>query len=330
MKRILLLSLFVAAFVCKISAQSTVTVFNQEGEKFWVIINGIKQNDTPQTNVQVSGLTEQNYKVKVIFENSSLPAIDKNIYTRDYDGKYLSTSYEVRKDNKGSYALKLASYNEIPAAASAQYSTPLVIVEKPVSVNNNQTTQTTTTVVTGNTQANGGSVSINAVDPVTGEGINMNVSVNAGTTGVVNGATTTTTVTTSTTTTNNGYQPDDLDHHNDNQQKPDHYIMQGYSGQIGCPWPMSEPDFQSAKGSISSKSFEDSKLTIAKQILGSNCMLCYQVRDFMNLFSFEATKLDFAKFAYSRVFDQGNYYKLNDAFTFESSIDELNAFINNK
>ena len=31
---------------------------------------------------------------------------------------------------------------------------------------------------------------------------------------------------------------------------------------------------------------------------------------------------------YKRTFDIGNYYQLNDAFKFESSIDELNQYIN--
>ena len=37
---------------------------------------------------------------------------------------------------------------------------------------------------------------------------------------------------------------------------------------------------------------------------------------------------DFAKYAYGYTFDLGNYYKLNDAFTFESSISELNNYVN--
>ena len=47
----------------------------------------------------------------------------------------------------------------------------------------------------------------------------------------------------------------------------------------------------------------------------------------MLLFTFEDTRLDLAKYAYGHTFDIGNYYKLNDAFTFESSIDELNKYI---
>jgi len=90
---------------------------------------------------------------------------------------------------------------------------------------------------------------------------------------------------------------------------------------------MSPIDFSNVKNSISSKAFEDSKYTIAKQVLNSNCLLTNQVKEIMLLFSFEETRLDFAKFAYGRTYDIGNYYQLNDAFTFESTIDELNEYI---
>jgi hypothetical protein len=103
--------------------------------------------------------------------------------------------------------------------------------------------------------------------------------------------------------------------------------LPGYAGPVGCAWPMAPADFNSVKNSISSKTFEDSKLTIAKQVVGSNCLLCSQVKEIMMLFTYEDTKLDFAKFAYGHTYDIGNYYMLNDAFTFESSIDELNEYI---
>jgi hypothetical protein len=48
----------------------------------------------------------------------------------------------------------------------------------------------------------------------------------------------------------------------------------------------------------------------------------------MSIFDFEATRLDFAKYAYGRTFDIGNYYKVNDVFDFETSISDLNAYIN--
>ncbi len=48
-------------------------------------------------------------------------------------------------------------------------------------------------------------------------------------------------------------------------------------------------------------------------------MLRYaQVKEIMGVFSFENTKLDFAKAAYSYVYDKQNYYELSDAFSFET------------
>jgi len=108
----------------------------------------------------------------------------------------------------------------------------------------------------------------------------------------------------------------------------DHYVMTGYSGAIGCPWPMEESEFANAKRSVASKDFDDTKLTVAKQITGANCLTADQVRRMMEEFSFEDDKLEYAKFAYDKTYDIGNYYKLNDAFDFDSSVDELNEYIN--
>jgi hypothetical protein len=104
--------------------------------------------------------------------------------------------------------------------------------------------------------------------------------------------------------------------------------MSGYNGAIGCPWPMEESQFSDAMNSVSSKSFDDDKFTVAKQITGSNCLTAEQVKRMMVELDFEDTKLEYAKFAYNKTFDIGNYYKLNDAFDFSSSIDELNEYIN--
>lgn len=331
MKRTFIFLILATLIFGKVSAQSDVSFFCQDGLKFWVIINGIKQNDSPQTNVKVSGLTATNYLTKVIFEDNTIPAIEKRVYTKDADGRFISAAYNIRKDKNGQYVMRLNSYDEAGFPTTGQYTTQLWVEERPVNnvpVQTTTTQQTTTISSSANSNVNGGGVSINAIDPVTGESINMNVSVNAGN-GMINGGGVTTTTTTTTTTSSSSSNFDQhVDHHNGNPN--DHYIMQGYNGKIGCPWPMSQADFQAAKNTIQSKSFDDSKLTIAKQVISSNCLFCSQVREIMLLFSFEDTRLQFAKFAFPYVYDQGNYFKLNDAFTFESSVDELNQYINGR
>ncbi|MBC8487143.1 MAG: DUF4476 domain-containing protein [Bacteroidetes bacterium] len=102
----------------------------------------------------------------------------------------------------------------------------------------------------------------------------------------------------------------------------------GYNGPIGCGFPMSDQNFSDVKYSISLKDFEDARLSIAKQVLKSNCLIVSQVKEIMMLFDFEETKIEFAKDAYFHTYDIGNYYQLNDAFEFELSVEELNEYIN--
>ena len=68
-------------------------------------------------------------------------------------------------------------------------------------------------------------------------------------------------------------------------------------------------------------------MTLAKQITKSNCLTAEQVKQLTMLFDFESGKLEYAKFAYAYCYDLGNYYKVNDAFDFESSIKELDEHI---
>lgn len=105
------------------------------------------------------------------------------------------------------------------------------------------------------------------------------------------------------------------------------YHLEGYHGDYGCDWPMSERRYKEVKRTIKSNSFDDTKLKIAKQIIDNNCLLTDQVIGIINLLTFENNKLKLAKFAYSRTLDQGNYFKVNRVFDFNSSVEELTEYI---
>lgn len=90
---------------------------------------------------------------------------------------------------------------------------------------------------------------------------------------------------------------------------------------------MHPQSFAMLKATIESKSFESSKLQIAKQALTGNTFSSAQVTELLMLFDFESTKLEFAKHAYHKVADKQNFYLVNNAFSFASSIDELNQYI---
>lgn len=93
--------------------------------------------------------------------------------------------------------------------------------------------------------------------------------------------------------------------------------------------PMSSHDFYAAKQTINSKSFDSSKLPIAEAIAHSNYLSSAQVREIAELFDFDSSRLKFAKTAFGAVVDPGNFYLVNDAFTFDSNIRDLDAYVRN-
>ena len=299
MKKFALLFSFLLFTTVIFAQSSNLVFFSEQGEKFLVVLNGIQQNNAPETNVRITELTPATYKVKIIFEDSNIPELDKNLFLE----QGMEYTCNIKKNSKGEYVLRLLSQVALAQAPPPPASQHVIIyTTTPPAV-----TTTTQTVTTGT-----------SVTTTTPAGVELTTGISSMTIG--GAATTVTTTSSSTTTTTSGAPA--------GEQVV--YVLPGYNGPYGCPYPMDATDFAQAKSSIASKNFEDSKLTIAKQIAGANCLLCSQVREIMTLFTFEATKLDFAKFAYKYTLDPGNYYLLNDAFEFESSIDELNQYINGR
>jgi len=95
----------------------------------------------------------------------------------------------------------------------------------------------------------------------------------------------------------------------------------------GCVIAMSGSNFETGKKTVSSQSFAESMMKSAKQMTKVNCMNIKQIRSIMDLFSFEESKLEYAKFAYEYCVDKKNYFQLAEAFSFSSSSDSLNEFL---
>jgi hypothetical protein len=91
---------------------------------------------------------------------------------------------------------------------------------------------------------------------------------------------------------------------------------------------MNGQQFQNLKYQIRNATFDSDQLRIARQAIRANGATSKQVRELMQMVSFESTRLELAKSAYRFTADQRNYYIVNDAFSFSSSVRELNSFIN--
>jgi hypothetical protein len=181
-------------------AQSNFTVFNNDGQQFYVIMNGIKQNSVPQTNVSVSGVKNGGYSVKVIFADGKTPDINKNFMI---DAPMDITTRVVFK--KGQGKLQLVSMQ--PTAGSVVngaviyrqdnnviYSdAPIVNVQSPPSNTTINTTQTIPSNVNGNVQVNGTQTQTQTNMNTSNQNMNGNVNMNVGMNGNVgvNGTTST-------------------------------------------------------------------------------------------------------------------------------------------
>ncbi|MFM2223809.1 MAG: hypothetical protein RJA07_11 [Bacteroidota bacterium] len=336
------ITLFIVALIAlsatSFAQKGNLILFAEEGERFTVVMNGIQQNASPETNVAIRRMPQGLYIVKIIFEDKDLGVVNDKInilpdHERTFNirkkketliEKRIKNEASIIKDGKRNdapaperYVIRIVSDNMVPLNYPPPPPNERVIIYDQAPINNtiindgevvHQTTTTTTT-----TSSNPDDVNINM--NVGGLGGSINVNTNG-----MGGTTTTRQTTTVTHTSTDGNYPAPVENRV--------VYVEGYNGPIGCPRPMNQQEFESAKQSIGTKTFEDSKLQIAKQIVGANCCTAAQVRSIMKLFTFEQSKLDFAKFAYKYTYDQKNYYKVNDAFEFESSISDLNTYLN--
>jgi Domain of unknown function (DUF4476) len=99
------------------------------------------------------------------------------------------------------------------------------------------------------------------------------------------------------------------------------------NNQVPVNYEMNNYDFDNLVYTISRLSFESSRMQIAKQAIANNYFTSQQVAELVGLMTFESSKLDLAKSAYHKTVDKQNYFRINDLFTFESSIMDLNDYI---
>lgn len=347
MKKIYLFFCFMGFGQLFAQQTANLVLFTDQGEPFYAYVNSVKQNESAASNVKLTDLNSEFIKLRVEFEDSDLEGFDKNLM--------LSFGHEItaliKQNNKGKYVIRpFGEPVPIASAPARQDDQPVVIYHdepivsemehrpEPIHTQEHQPETITTVTHTENqtTTPSGGKANVGV--NVDGVAIHMNVDIQEpGDHGVIQHEThtthTTTTTTTTTTTDRPVRQPEyhDVIVYEEEEEAVREPLIPGYNGPVGCmDYLMSEQPFNAAKKSIESKSFEDDKMTVARQISRNQCLTTQQVKDIMSLFTFEASKLEWAKMAYERTYDIGNYWMLNDAFTFSSSIDELDEYIESR
>ena len=320
MRNSILLFALITLFSVNLTAQNQtaeVVIFSQDGERFWVVIDGILQNEEPQPRVQVAGLSKPAYRVKIIFENEDIPDIDRSITTRDVDDRLINTTYRIFERRRG-YTMWPHSFEEVPPAQSGQQT---ITLQTEGSSDRPQRpkppTETTTEPTVEQTIELSESITIRLPD-----GTVVTYSPGA----IIDSGLLEHQISQEVTIVEHKPMPRPVP---EPEPEPE-YHLPGYRGPVGCDWPMDDSAFNRAKNTISNQSFESDMLDIAKQVASNNCLLVSQVVEIVELFGFESSRLEFAKFAYSYTYDVGNYYEVNNAFSFSSSQRELNEYINRR
>ncbi|HXA03119.1 MAG TPA: DUF4476 domain-containing protein [Cytophagaceae bacterium] len=286
---------------CQAPVINNLVVFSNDGEKFTLILNGEKQNQYPDSRIKVADLTLKVYKVTLIFEN-------KKLKTHNTTLTFFSTNEECvftlnKHGNKHTMDYVTATAINQPAKQNT------------TATNTNTTTTATNTSTKTNTTTNS-SINNNGSEDIAiktslgtfdvgsngikigGKGVNLNLNEK------------TKTASSSVNVLGNT-------------------ISMNKSFKIGCKSPMSGLDFDESKKTVVSQTTDSTRMIAAEKVINANCMLTAQVKEIMQLFTTDLTKLHFAKKAYSHTSDLSNYGQLDDTFTSEEGKKDLHNFIKN-
>lgn len=285
---------------------SNLILFTESGDDFSLWIDGLQVGNYPSNHFKVLEVPAGNHMIRMSWANPRYRAFESNITIN----AETEATYALSWDSRRNYSLIFVSeinqhYNVQPPATLSVVTCPMI----PAS------TQTQTPPVT-QTQTPAGNPNVfmpgEVVVPL----------------GDPSGNPTTTTTTTTTIITTN--EPQVVV-----QPIPEPVVLPpnplpGYNGRIGCDGGLVNNDINDITQSLKKQTFESTRVTLAKQIIRSRCLLVSQVIAILNEFTFESNKLDLAKFAYDYTYDRDNYFKVNDAFTFSSSIDDLAKYIDSR
>ena len=147
------------------------TIFSENGDKFYLILNGEKQNDVAQTNLRIEELNQPYYNARIIFEDKTLSDIVKNnLQIADADDIFKDVTYKIKRDKNVKTKMKMNFFSMVDVRPDFIPPSNVFIMHhgQPQQQNGNFN-QTTTTTTSGQGINVGANVNIG--------GVNMNVSI---------------------------------------------------------------------------------------------------------------------------------------------------------
>jgi len=317
MKRIIFIAIFCLAAIVGIAQNNDLVFYTDNGDLFTLYVNNVKQNSTAATNVKAENISGKNISIRVEFQRSGVPTLSRT-YSVSSDDKEIKI--QLVKGRENVYTMKTVSTTSRHHSSSGSQANDGSTVVK----DNNGSTETKDDKYG---HGNGGHGN-NGYGNNNGHGNNGHGNNGYGNNGHGNNG-----------HGNNGHGNNG---HGNNGYGNNGYGNNGYgngghwnsgygpSDNPRCSTPMHQSDFNSLKSQVRARYFDSSRMTVAKQACRFNCMTSDQVRDLCREFSYESSKLEFAEYAFEYCYDRYRYYIVGQAFTYSSSVDQLNRFITNQ
>jgi len=294
MKKKRLLALFFSLITTFVFAQfGTLTISSNTNQKFWLFIDDVLQNEYSIPSIRITGLQYIPYKIRVEMDNTANNCVGQNVLISNMQS---NNNFVVLRDKAYNYTFGKTNANVNP-----------IYIQNILLPNYSYYSDYQHYLLPGfNPNANYGQG--HKGNPYKGYpqnpyGNGNNYGGNQGYGNQGHG--------------NQGYG--NQGHGNPGSGNPGHG-----NPSHNC---MPAGNFNMALSVIEKESFENSKLNTAKQIAANNPLCVAQIVQICRVFSFEQSKLDFAKYAYRFCVDQNNYFFVNDVFSFSTSKDELRKFI---
>ena len=93
---------------------STLSIFSENGARFFMVLNGVNQNNVASSKIRVEGLPEYGNDVQINFEESRVPSIRKRITIADpVDGREVNMTLKISRGRDGYPRLKFIKCSEI-------------------------------------------------------------------------------------------------------------------------------------------------------------------------------------------------------------------------
>lgn len=324
-------------------------IVSEQGDPFYLYLNGQKMNDTAVTKIRLDGLSGEYYTVKADFKSSAIQAITKRLYLMDDNFKMSDATYRIRKDKSGKarfvfFSMQTPNHQYKPEAgmkviyfnrqdneptsemnpASEKEKTPEGKREEnsiltnvkgaTVSVPNTKAPETKAPAKKAETPTP--QKEINQPEAAKEKPKNVSVADKAEVKKEVKSETAP--------AAKKEVKPAAAKEAKAEVKKQDK--AEAYPSKKCNDWPMMKADFLNARKSVEDAKTDKQKLAKAKEMAAANCLLVSQISDVSALITDEKMKLEFVQYAYGFTIDKNNYQRLEKLFTGADQIATFKKF----